>query len=289
MAGRSGLQRSPGEPRGGPAPHFYAPCKAGKQPLAVGMRLRGKTAIITGAGSGIGHASVRKFLAEGANVLATDINAAPLEDLNREFPALQIMPCDVSCRQAVEAIVEAATDKWSQLDILVNSAGITARNVGADASLEARWDKVMEVNVKGSMLMAHSAIPAMKRAGGGAIINVSSVMGFTGYPTALGFSDGFNPYPSSKGAVSQLTRDMGVRFAAEGIRVNAVAPGFVHTSLTANVTRNPETLKTLNALHPAGRMGSADEVANVIAFLASDEASFVNGAVWMVDGGYSAQ
>ncbi len=253
------------------------------------MRLQGKTAIITGAGSGIGSATVRKFQAEGAKVFATDVNMAALQDLARDFPSLEIMAGDVSRPQDVEALVAAAMEKWSRLDILVNSAGITARNVGEHASLEERWDKVMAVNVKGSMLMAHSAVAAMRKSGGGAIINLSSVMGITGYPTALEFSDGFNPYPSSKGAVAQLTRDMGVRLASEGIRVNAVAPGFVHTSLTANVTQNPEILNTLNSLHPAGRMGTADEIANVIAFLASDEASFVNGAVWMVDGGYSAQ
>ena len=253
------------------------------------MRLQGKTAIITGAGSGIGLATVRKFLAEGAQVFATDINESSLESLVREFPEVAAQPGDVSQPAEAEALVAAAMSKWGRLDILVNSAGITARNVAADASLEERWDKVMAVNVKGSMLMAHAAVPVMRQSGGGAIIHLSSVMGFTGYPTALEFSDGFNPYPSSKGAISQLTRDMGVRLAGEGIRVNAVAPGFVHTSLTANVTRNPEILNTLNRLHPAGRMGTAEEVAQVIAFLASDEASFVNGAVWMVDGGYSAQ
>ncbi len=253
------------------------------------MRLQGKTAIVTGAASGIGNATVRKFLEEGAKVFATDVNGAALEEMVREFPSLESLPGDISRTENVEAIVRAAVEKWGRLDILVNSAGITARNVGPDASLEERWDKVMEVNVKGSMLMAHAAVQAMRKSGGGVIVNLSSVMGFTGYPTALAFSDGFNPYPSSKGAICQLTRDMGVRFAAEGIRVNAVAPGFVHTSLTANVTQNPEILATLNGLHPAGRMGTAEEVANVIAFLASDEASFVNGAVWMVDGGYSAQ
>ena len=253
------------------------------------MRLSGKSAIVTGAGSGIGNATVRKFLGEGAHVFATDIDATALEVLVSEFPDVEALPGDVSRSENGEAIVKAATDKWGRLDILVNSAGITARNVGEQASLEERWDKVMAVNVKGSMLMANAAVGAMRESGGGSIVNLSSVMGFTGYPTALEFSDGFNPYPGSKGAVSQLTRDMGVRLAAEGIRVNAVAPGFVHTSLTANVTENPEILKTLNELHPAGRMGTAEEVANVIAFLVSDEASFVNGAVWMVDGGYSAQ
>jgi len=253
------------------------------------MRLEKKIAIVTGAGSGIGQATVRKFLAEGAQVLATDLNKAALSEMSQEFPALGIQVGDVSQPEDAAAIVVAAREKWGRVDILVNSAGITARNVGEDASLEERWDKVMAVNLKGSMLMAHAAVQAMRQTGSGAIVNVSSIMGFTGYPTDLPFSDGFNPYPSSKGAVGQLTRDMGVRFAAEGIRVNAVAPGFVHTSLTANVTKNPEILETLNRLHPAGRMGTAEEVANVIAFLASDEASFVNGAVWLVDGGYSAQ
>lgn len=253
------------------------------------MRLQGKNAIVTGAGSGIGNATVRKFLAEGARVFATDLNETTLESLIEEAPSVRALPGDVSRSGDAERIVAAALDQWEQIDILVNSAGITARNVGEDATLEERWDKVMEVNVKGSMLMAHAVVPPMRKAGGGAIVNLSSIMGVSGYPMALAFSDGFNPYPSSKGAVSQLTRDMGVRLAGEGIRVNAVAPGFVHTSLTANVTGNPEILDTLNRLHPAGRMGTADEVANVIAFLASDEASFVNGAVWMVDGGYSAQ
>lgn len=253
------------------------------------MRLQDKAAIITGAGSGIGMATVRKFLAEGARVFATDLDNAALDSLAREFPSIGTMAGDVSQSRDVETIVTAATGECGRIDILVNSAGITARNVGDDASLGERWDKVMEVNVKGSMLMAHAVVPAMRQSGGGSIVNLGSVMGFTGYPTELGFSDGFNPYPSSKGAVSQLTRDMGVRLAAEGIRVNAVAPGFVHTSLTKNVTRDQEILDTLNRLHPVGRMGTAEEIANVIAFLASDEASFVNGAVWMVDGGYSAQ
>ncbi len=253
------------------------------------MRLQGKTAIITGAGSGIGAAAVRKFLSEGAEVFATDVDKSALESLAREFPSVATLAADVSQPDEVAAVFSAALERWDRLDILVNSAGITARNVASEASLAERWDKVMEVNVKGSMLMAHAAVSAMRQSGGGAIINLSSVIGFTGYPTALEFSDGFNPYPSSKGAVSQFTRDLGVRLAKEGIRVNAVAPGFVHTSLTANVTRDPDTLRTLNHLHPVGRMGSAEEIANVVAFLASDEASFVNGAVWTVDGGYSAQ
>jgi NAD(P)-dependent dehydrogenase (short-subunit alcohol dehydrogenase family) len=166
---------------------------------------------------------------------------------------------------------------------------ITARNVREKADFAERWDAVMQVNVKGTLLMCHTAVEAMRRAGSGAIVNLTSAMGSVGYPTFLPFSDGFNAYPQSKGAVSQMTRDMGVRLAAEGIRDNAVAPGFIYTGLTENVTKTSEVHAMMKKLHPIERMGEAAEVANVVAFLASDEASFVIGAVWTVDGGYTAQ
>jgi NAD(P)-dependent dehydrogenase (short-subunit alcohol dehydrogenase family) len=196
---------------------------------------------------------------------------------------------DVTQREDVAAIVAQAMNDYGRLDVLVNSAGITARNVQVEADLEERWDAVMRVNVKGTLLMCHAAVEAMRRTGSGAIVNLTSVMGGVGYPTFLPFSDGFNPYPQSKGAVTQMTRDMGVRLAAEGIRVNAVAPGFIYTALTENVANTPELHAMMKKLHPIERMGRAEEVANVIAFLASDEASFVIGAVWAVDGGYTAQ
>ncbi|HRJ43332.1 MAG TPA: SDR family oxidoreductase, partial [Caldilineaceae bacterium] len=196
---------------------------------------------------------------------------------------------DVTHRDDVAAIVDRAISAYGRLDALVNSAGITARNIRAEADFEERWDAVMDVNVKGTLLMCRAGVEAMRASGGGSIVNLASVMGTVGYPTHLPFSDGFNPYPQSKGAVIQMTRDMGVRLAAEGIRVNAVCPGFIYTALTENVTGNPRTHETMQRSHPIGRMGSAAEVANVIAFLASDEASFVAGAVWAVDGGYTAQ
>jgi NAD(P)-dependent dehydrogenase (short-subunit alcohol dehydrogenase family) len=196
---------------------------------------------------------------------------------------------DVTRREDCAAIVAQAVNRYGRLDVLVNSAGITARNVRAEADFEERWDAVMRINVKGTLLMSHAAVEAMRGTGGGAIVNLASVMGSVGYPTALPFSDGFNPYPHSKGAVAQMTRDMGVRLAAEGIRVNAVAPGFVYTAITENVTQTPEIHAAMKQLHPIQRMGQAEEVANVVAFLASDEASFVVAAVWAVDGGYTAQ
>ncbi len=251
------------------------------------MKLREKVALITGAASGIGKACVENFLKEGAQVMATDINEDALKSL--EAPGLQVAAGNVCKRDNAERLVTSTVEQFGRLDILINSAGITARNLGPDADYEERWDAVIEVNVKGGMLMCHAAVDAMRQNGGGAIVNMGSIMGLVGYPTSLPFSDDFNPYPVSKGAVTQFTRDLAVRLAAENIRVNAVCPGFIYTALTDSVTQVPEIHETLKSLHPMGRMGEAEEVAAVTAFLASDEASFVTGATWTVDGGYTAQ
>ena len=257
------------------------------------MRLKEKVAIITGAASGIGRAAVKRFVEEGARVVACDINEGVLENLAGELgiesAQLETAVGDVCQRADAERMVAAAVERFGRLDILVNSAGITPRTVGPEADFEARWDAVMQVNAKGTLLMCHAAVEAMRQSGGGAIVNMGSIMSLVGYPTFLPFSDGFNAYTASKGAVLQLTRDMGIRLAKEGIRVNAVCPGFVYTTLTENVTSDPEVHETMRELHPIGRMGQPEEVANVIVFLASDEASFVVGAAWAVDGGYTAE
>lgn len=255
----------------------------------MGQRLKEKAAIVTGAASGIGRTTVERFVAEGAQVLAADINPQALAALQKEHAGIEVIAGDVSQPADAQRMVARAEECFGRLDVLVNSAGITPRTVDPKADVAAKWDAVMQVNAKGTMLMCHAAVEAMRRTGGGAIVNIGSIMGLVGYPTSLPFSDGFSAYPQSKGAVMQLTRDLGVRVAQEGIRVNAVCPGFVYTALTENVTGDAEIHQRMCQTHPMGRLGQPEEIARVIAFLASDEASFVAGAAWTVDGGYTAQ
>jgi len=256
-------------------------------------RLENKIAIVTGAASGIGTATVEKFLAEGARVMATDVNENGLDNLMAQFgddrkAHLATCPGSVAERDDVDGVIERCISQFGRLDIVVNSAGITPRTLPPDADFEERWEAVMKINAKGTFLMCRAATEQMRQTGGGSIVNIGSIMSLVSYPTSLPFTDGFNPYPQSKGAVLQLTRDMGVRLAVDNIRVNAVCPGFVYTALTENVTESPDIHETMKNLHPMGRLAEPAEIANVVAFLASDEASFVTGAAWTVDGGYTA-
>ena len=175
-------------------------------------RLENKVAIVTGAASGIGAATVEKFLQEGARVMATDLNEEGLANLNEQAGDRQahLATCQGSVTEKgdVETVISQCVSHFGQLDIVVNSAGITPRSLPQEADFEERWDKVMEVNAKGTFLMCHAAVEQMRQSGGGAIVNIGSIMSLVSYPTSLSFSDGFNPYPQSKGAVLQLTRDM---------------------------------------------------------------------------------
>ncbi|HAU11397.1 MAG TPA: short-chain dehydrogenase, partial [Gammaproteobacteria bacterium] len=164
----------------------------------------------------------------------------------------------------------------------------TPRSLDDSLSFDEKWDAVIRVNMKGTLLMSHAAVEAMRRNASGAIINLASIMGLVAYHPDLPLSDGFNPYPHSKGGVIQMTRDLGVRLAPENIRVNAVCPGFTYTALTAGLSESPDLHETLKRRHPMGRLGEPEEIANVILFLASDEASFVTATALPVDGGYTA-
>ena len=256
-------------------------------------RLQDKVAVITGAGSGIGAACARRFAAEGARVVVSDIaenacagTAGALAEAGAEYV---VAPGDVTSRRDTEGIAGAARDSFGRLDVLVNCAGITTRDVADVPDPDERWQRVMDVNLKGTMLMCQAAVEVMRSVGeGGSIVNISSIMGLVGYPPGAGLSDGFSAYIHSKGAVVQLTRDLGAALGREGIRVNSVAPGSVHTRLTETLRANTEMFAKLLERHPIGRIAQPEEIANVIAFLASDEASFVTGANWPVDGGYTA-
>jgi len=260
----------------------------------VTHNLKNKVALVTGAGSGIGTATVKKLLDEAADVVGADIDMVQLDAMKSRFDdqwgegRFSHCKVDVSQRVSCEACVENVLDSKGKLDILVNSAGITRRHVDPEADFETAWDRVMEVNLKGSMLMCHAAVDAMKKnkPSSGAIVNLGSIMSFNVYRERDGLSDGFNPYPHSKGAILQLTRDIAVHMAPHGIRVNVVCPGFVDTQLTEGLKNNPELYQSLTSRHPLGRFGTAAEIANVIVFLASNQASFVTGAAWEVDGGF---
>ena len=254
-------------------------------------RLKDKAALVTGAGSGIGRAAAALFASEGARVACADLSHASAEETVAEIERIGgravALSGDVSVAEDAAGMVDGAVDALGQLDIVVNSAGVTARNAlppGSDP--DDVWDRVIEVNLRGTYLVSRCAVAHMRREDGGSIVNLASTMGMVGYPPGLGGA--LNPYPPSKGGVIQLTRNMAVDLARDGIRVNCLCPGFVETDLTKSLTDDLPTLEMLESRHPLGRLGRPEEVANAALYLASDEASYVTGAALTVDGGYTA-
>lgn len=255
------------------------------------MRLKDKVAIVTGAASGIGEATALLFAEHGAGVVASDIDpegakktaAAIVERGGEAVP----VPGDVTDTGEALNIVQSAVAAYGELHILVNSAGITARSLPPTTPPEEVWDRVIEVNLKGTYLMALHSVPEMDRAGGGSIVNLGSIMSVVGYPP--GWKGGFNPYPVSKGGVLQFTRNLAIDMAANNIRVNCLGPGFTETPLTESLTDDPDMRAFLEDRHPMGRLGRPEEVAYAALFMASDESSFMTGSYLPVDGGYTAQ
>lgn len=253
-------------------------------------RFQDRVCLVTGAAAGIGAACARRFAAEGGQVVVADRDEAGANALATALTAegarVRAAPVDVTDRTQVESLVRESVEWGGGLHVLVNSAGITRRHVPESADFEEAWDRVLDVNLKGTLLTCHAAVQAMRAGGGGAIVNLASIMGLITYPPGVGLSDGFNPYPVSKGGVVQLTRDLGVQLAEDHIRVNAVCPGFVKTQLTTAIQDSNTMRDRMCSRQALGRMGEPEEIANVISFLASEEASFVTAAAWAVDGGY---
>ena len=256
------------------------------------MRLESKVALITGGGSGIGRACAEMFAREGARVAVFDISLeraqATTQFVTSHGGEAIAISGDVSVGDDAQNMVSATVEKFGKLDVLVNSAGVSARNaMPKGSSPEEVWDKVIDVNLKGTYMVSWHAMPEMAKSGGGSIINLSSIMGLVGYPVGMG--GGFNPYNPSKGGVLQFTRNLAIDSASKNVRVNCICPGYVETNLTSALTKDAEALSRLETLHPIGRLGQPEEIAYAALYLASDESGFVTGTPLVVDGGYTAQ
>jgi NAD(P)-dependent dehydrogenase (short-subunit alcohol dehydrogenase family) len=249
---------------------------------SVRFDFSGKVAVITGAANGIGAACARLFAASGAKVALWDLDDAAATSLARaigsEGGSALAVRCDVSRRAEVEAATVATLAAFERIDILVNNAGIFRAGDFLEVS-EADWDAVLGVNLKGAFLVAQSVAREMAKAGGGTIVNMSSVNGVLAIPSIAS-------YNASKGGINQLTRAMALALADRGIRVNAVAPGTIATELAKNaVLGSAEATARIMSRTPLRRLGEPAEVAAVCAFLASDAASYMTGEIVAVDGG----
>ncbi|KVQ62995.1 SDR family NAD(P)-dependent oxidoreductase [Burkholderia territorii] len=247
-------------------------------------RFGNRAAVVTGGGSGIGEAVVRGLFAEGASVVVVDANeggatrvANSLGDPQRAYA----VGLDVTDRTRVDQVMSEAAERFGKIDILVNCAGI--RGVGSVMEVDPeQWRRVHAVNLEGSLYPSQAfARLVVKNGNPGAIVNTSSMAGIMGIPNRAS-------YVSSKHAIVGMTREMAMEAGPLGIRVNAVAPGMIRTPMTEVMFQDPDGEQRIRAVHPVGRAGRAEEVAAAILFLASDDASFITGAILPVDGGYAA-
>ena len=258
------------------------------------MRLAGKVAIITGSGSGQGRAAARLFAREGACVTVSDVNAEGAEEtvaqIREDGGLAELIACDVSDATQVEALVKGTVRRFGGLNILYNNAGVwfispegyKPGETDAPSPLleENIWERTIGVNLKGTYLCCKYGIPAMAESGGGSIINVSSVAAIR---VGRGASDA---YTASKGGIMAMTRTLAVEHASLGIRCNCIFPGPILTPMVGDLTE--ERFRFAEEAVPLGRWGQPEDVANMALFLASEEASWVTGAMFVVDGGYSA-
>jgi len=228
------------------------------------MNLKNKVAIVTGAASGIGAAIAKRLAADGARVVSSDLNAAH-----------DIVACDVTSEDAMQKLVDQTVAKYGRLDIMVNNAGIGESAIPIDEKPAAKWQRVIDTNLTSVFYGIKHAARVMKKTGGGAIINISSILGSVGLT-------GAPAYVAAKHGVNGLTKAAALELAAFKIRVVAVQPAFIKTPLIKGME------DSVLPLHPIGRLGEPEEVAALVAFLASDEAGFMTGAGYLIDGGYTA-
>jgi NAD(P)-dependent dehydrogenase (short-subunit alcohol dehydrogenase family) len=255
-------------------------------------RLKGKVCIITGAALGIGNACARRMAEEGATVALFDLHdedgVALAQTLSDAGLPAAYWHVDVSSEESLRTAIDSVVERFGRLDVLVNNAGIAGANRPTHELTEAQWDQVQAVNVKGVFFATKHALPHMRRNRAGSIVNLSSIYGLISAPD-------IPPYHASKGAVTLMSKTDALLYAADGIRVNSVHPGFIWTPLVEQHLRDSgiddmaEGRRTLNVLHPLGHVGEPDDIAWGIVYLASDEAKFVTGSELVIDGGYTAR
>lgn len=246
----------------------------------------GKVAVVTGAASGIGRTSAQFYAREGARVTVSDIDEVGGQETVRLIEAAGgeafFVKTDVSDPANCEALVGRTVEKYRRLDYACNNAGIGGeQNPTADYSLEG-WQKVIGVNLSGVFYCMKYEIPAMLATGGGAIVNMASILGQVSFATAPA-------YVAAKHGVVGLTKNAAVEYASVGVRINAVGPAFIKTPMIARLEEDVDTLNLIVSLHPIGRLGTPEEVAELVVWLSSERASFVTGAYYSVDGGYLAR